>query len=288
MKYIHTFWSKPLVEKKFADYNSSLTIILTDYAYSVECVHRLGETIELYADEYGAELLSFISYDKVHIINGLDNENTHFAAQIKFHALKNCELGDVLIDGDLFLRKQEANNIIKLYINKGYDLVYSFFEPPEYTLNAQERVNLHTNGIKKIKENNIVFEEPFYWPFRYEDYAWINCSLMSFNNQELKDKYIEQYFKHKELLNDVDWENIWPDIIIEQRFLTLLCEKYNIKPILEDFYLSPKAESNALLLGFTHLGGIKYVWNNTLVSIIEKENPSLLNNIMEQINKYKK
>ena len=288
MKYIHTFWSKPLVEKKFADYNSSLTIILTDYAYSVECVHRLGETIELYADEYGAELLSFISYDKVHIINGLDNENTHFAAQIKFHALKNCELGDVLIDGDLFLRKQEANNIIKLYINKGYDLVYSFFEPPEYTLNAQERVNLHTNGIKKIKENNIVFEEPFYWPCRYEDYAWMNCSLMSFNNQELKDKYIEQYFKHKELLNDVDWENIWPDIIIEQRFLTLLCEKYNIKPILEDFYLSPKAESNALLLGFTHLGGIKYVWNNTLVSIIEKENPSLLNNIMEQINKYKK
>lgn len=288
MKYIHTFWSKPLVEKKFADYNSSLTIILTDYAYSVECVHRLGEIIELYTDEFGSELLSFIPYDKVHIINGLDNENTHFAAQIKFHALKNSELGDVLIDGDLFLRKQKANNIIKLYINKGYDLVYSFFEPPEYTLNAQERVNLHTNGIKKIKENNIVFEEPFYWPFRYEDYAWMNCSLMSFNNQELKDKYIEQYFKHKELLNDVDWEKIWPDIIIEQRFLTLLCEKYNTKPILEDFYISPKAETNALLLGFTHLGGIKYAWNNILVSIIEKEKPSLLNNIMEQINKYKK
>lgn len=288
MKYIHTFWSKPLIEKKFADYNSSLTIILTDYAYSAECVHRLGEIIELYTDAYGAELLSFIPYDKVHIISGLDNENIHFAAQIKFHALKNCELGDILIDGDLFLRKPKANNIIKLYINQGYDLVYSFFEPPEYTLNAQERVNLHTNGIKKIKENNIDFEEPFYWPFRYEDYAWINCSLMSFNNQDLKDKYIEQYFRHKELLKDIDWEKIWPDIIIEQRFLTLLCEKYNTRPILEDFYLSPKAETNALLLGFTHLGGIKYVWNNNLVSIIEKENPSLLNNIMEQINKYKK
>ena len=288
MKYIHTFWSKPLVEKKFADYNTSLIITLTTYTYSVECVHKLGEIIELYTDEFGAELLSFIPYDKVHIINGLDNENIHFAAQIKFHALKNCELGDILIDGDLFLRKPEANNIIKLYVNQGHDIVYSFFEPSECTLNTEEKVNLNTNSIKKIKENNIVFEEPFYWPCKYEDFAWMNCSLMSFNNQELKDKYIEQYFKHKELLNDIDWGEIWPDVVIEQRFLTLLCEKYNTKPILENFYFNPKTESNAILLGFTHLGSIKYAWHNTLVSIIKKENPLLLNNIITQVNKYKK
>jgi hypothetical protein len=67
-----------------------------------------------------------------------------------------------------------------------------------------------------------------------------------------------------------------------------LCEKYNTKPILENFYFNPKTESNAILLGFTHLGSIKYAWHNTLVSIIKKENPLLLNNIIEQVNKYKK
>ena len=241
MKYIHTFWSKPLVEKKFADYNSSLTIILTDYAYSANCIHKLGETIELYADEYGAELLSFIPYDKVHIVNGLENESKHFAAQIKFHALKDCELGDILIDGDLFIRKPKANEIIKTY--KNFDIVYSFFEPPQYTINSQERAIYYSLGVNKFISNNIHFEEPYYWPLKPEDYGWINASLTQFNNQELKDKYIEQYFKHKDLLKHVNWEKFWPDIVIEQKFLTLLSEKYSKKAIIENFYFDPEANN---------------------------------------------
>jgi hypothetical protein len=286
MKYIHTFWSKPLVEKKFADYNSSLTIILTDYAYSANCIHKLGETIELYADEYGAELLSFIPYDKVHIVNGLENESKHFAAQIKFHALKDCELGDILIDGDLFIRKPKANEIIKTY--KNFDIVYSFFEPPQYTINSQERAIYYSLGVNKFISNNIHFEEPYYWPLKPEDYGWINASLTQFNNQELKDKYIEQYFKHKDLLKHVNWEKFWPDIVIEQKFLTLLSEKYSKKAIIENFYFDPEANNKALDIGFTHLGNLKQMLNEQITSMFINDNKNLYNKMIEQLNKYKK
>ena len=68
MKYIHTFWSKPLFENKFNEFNISLDTILLDYAFSVDCIHKIDHKIVLFADEMGAELLSFIPYDEVHIV----------------------------------------------------------------------------------------------------------------------------------------------------------------------------------------------------------------------------
>jgi hypothetical protein len=55
----------------------------------------------------GAEMLSFIPYDNVIIVD-MENTSPHFAASIKFKALELIEPDDVLIDGDLFLTKPEA------------------------------------------------------------------------------------------------------------------------------------------------------------------------------------
>ena len=103
MRFVHTFWSKPLYNNKFNTFNNSLKCILSNYGYSVACVKSFGEKIILYTDEKGAELLSFIPYDEVIIINGLEGESIHCAAQLKFEALKLYQDGDVLIDGDLFI-----------------------------------------------------------------------------------------------------------------------------------------------------------------------------------------
>ena len=286
MKYIHTFWSKPLIEKSLNHYNKALEIILSNYAYSANCIHKINETIELYADEYGAELLSFIPYDKVHIISGLENENKHFAAQIKFYALKDCELGDVLIDGDLFILKPKVNEIIKNY--KNYDLIYSFYEPSPYTLINKSRVEYYEHALKKINEYKITFEEPYYWPIKYEDYEWINASLMCFNNQELKKTYVEQYFKHKEMLQHIDFDGFWPDIIIEQRFLTLLSNDYNKKALVEDFHYNPKANDKAIEIGLTHLGELKERCFEHCYTLLKNENILLYNNVLNQVSKYKK
>lgn len=286
MKYIHTFWSKPLLQHKFEKYNIALTYTLTNYTYSVACIHKLGEQIELYTDEYGAELLSFINYDKVHVISDIADENVHFAAQIKFLALKECNLGDVLIDGDLFIWRNEANELINSY--KNYDLVYSFYEPPEYTMRFIEQRDKFQNALNEITKNNIHFEEPFHWPVSFEEHGWINASLMCFNNQELKDKYIEQYVKHKELLKNVNFKNFWPDLIIEQRFLTILSEKYATKAVIEDFYSNPKANDIALKLGFTHLGNLKKMYNNYSIVRLKNEDYDLYLKMYEQLKKYLK
>jgi hypothetical protein len=75
-----------MLKAKFNSLEKILAITLVDYAYSVECVHKFGHTIELYADKIGADLLSCIPYDKVHIVE-TPTKNYHFAASIKFTAL---------------------------------------------------------------------------------------------------------------------------------------------------------------------------------------------------------
>ena len=65
------------------------------------------------------------------LLNDIDNFSEHFAAQLKFVALEQCDLGDAIIDGDLFIKKINALKIIE---GADVDCVYSFYEPCEYTL----------------------------------------------------------------------------------------------------------------------------------------------------------
>ena len=81
---------------------------------------------------------------------------------------------------------------------------------------------------------------------------------MKFNNQELKDEYISQYKDYVDIIKDTDFEETWPDIILEQRHLTQLCrnEHFSINVIIKDFP-SDKANKNAIDIGFIHLGSAK-------------------------------
>ena len=73
MVFVHSFQPEPMLQQKFRNLDKGLKITLVDYAYSVECVHKFGHTIELYTDALGAEILKPIPYDKVHIV---DNDIT--------------------------------------------------------------------------------------------------------------------------------------------------------------------------------------------------------------------
>lgn len=288
MKFIHTFWSKPLIETKFADYNNWLTMTLITYSYSCYCIKKLGQKIELYADELGAEILSFLPYDNIHIIENLENESVHFAAQIKFHALKNCDLWDILIDGDTFIYKDRMIKYIEELLQAKNDVIFSFIEPSEYTLNSMGNVTKYKQMSELINQHKIIFNKPFIWPTKKEEYSWFNSSFMCLNNQELKDKYLEQYFKHKDMLKHIDFENTWPDVIIEQRFLTLLCKDYKTAPIIKDFYFDTKANEKALDIGFTHLGSAKFLALKQIAEKLLKENTILYKLVIQQIEKHKK
>lgn len=266
MRFIHTFCSKPLLVNKFgyqAGYSDRLEAILIDYTYSALCVKEiLGQQIVLYADETGAEILKHIPYDEVKIVNGFDTD-AHFAASIKFEAIKDMTKDDVLIDGDLFIQNKRC--LTEIENKNSLDFVYSFFEPWEFVLcnhdeETRSRIIKHYEFlIDVMMERKELFTPPYSLPEFIEDICWPNTSFMKFNNMKLKNEYIKQYHKFKNGLTGLDFKDTWPDVIIEQYHMKKLLEHggYTSAPMVPAF---PEKESNnfALAIGFTHLGGSKH------------------------------
>ena len=280
MKFIHTFWSKPLFNNKFDSFNNSLTNILMDYACSASFIHKYGEKIVLYADKIGVRLLSCIPYDEIYIIDGLDEESMHFAAQIKFEALKQCDLGDVIIDGDLFLRKKEAIDYIR---DIKEDVSYSFYEPYKYVLRAPQTLETMDKLVEDM--SGVKYKKPYKLPTTIREFSYTNTSMMKFNNKKILDKYIKQYYYHKEELKDHKFRG-WPDLILEQRFLTILIESSNCshKPVIDNYYEDPDANQKALDLGFTHLGSNKSQYLNWVAGMLKENDEQLYNMVIIQIN----
>jgi hypothetical protein len=133
------------------------------------------------------------------------------------------------------------------------------------------------------------YDAPYRLPLSWDEYRWMNTSLMRFNNQELKDEYIRQYYHHKDMLSDEDFYDCWPDIIIEQKFLTLLCEEkhYSSEPIIPNFWFDDNANDFALNIGFTHLGHGKHAHRDWIIDLLSNENPELfigtINDNFEQL-----
>ena len=281
MRFVHTFWSKPLYNNKFNTFNNSLNTLLSNYGYSAGCVHALGERIILYADEKGAELLSFIPYDEVIIIKDLENESIHCAAQLKFEALKQYQEGDVIIDGDLFIQNSKSLDFIRNYDG---DVLYSFFEPFEYllyNLNIQIFSGIF-HALQRVK-----LMDGYKLPIFFKDMGWPNTSLMKFNNKDALRDYIEQYTYHKNVIKNINFGNGWPDVIIEQYFLRVLCDmkSYKYEPVIADY---PKKEANdyALEIGYTHLGSKKLNHLDHFNEKFKKLNPEQYYAYLEQYNKY--
>lgn len=285
MVFAHSFWSKPLLAKKFDTFENSLQIILFSYTMSAEMVRAFGHDIILYTDEYGKDLLSVAPYTDIVVLDIPDTESEHFAAQIKFEALKRMELGQILIDGDLFLWKYGIYDIIE---KSNADVLCSIYEDNDYILKGGIYAEKFGTMLEKMSE--ATYEEPFILP-KLEELGWPNTSLMKFNSQELKDKYIQQYEHHKGMLTGIDFGKAWPDVIIEQQFLQQLCdgEGYDIKPALEDF---ENNEDKAVELGFTHLGSMKNQKIGLAVNWIRENDPqrfmAILQKIQETINNQKK
>lgn len=285
MIFVHSFTAKPLLKAKFNTLNISLAITLVDYAYSVECIHKFGHTIELYADKIGADLLSCIPYDKVHIIEA-PTKNYHFAASIKFSALQQMSLDQILVDGDIFLEKTPIYDIIK---NSNKDMLVSLFEPRELIFKKENVINLFKNGNIPSEDKYPI--EPF------EDIkGWYNTSVIKFNNQSLKDEYIRQYLHHLSMAESQEFEgSSWPDIIYEQ---------YNIEKLLENTGCSIDTinpfygvnDDYCFKIGFCHMGSAKLeshnfylrrlqIINFELFKIIQNQYIRWINQVIPQISK---
>jgi hypothetical protein len=285
MKFAHSFWSKPLLENKFNNYTELMPVVLSEYAYSATCVHKNGHTIKLFADKLGAEMLSFIDYDEVIIIENTENWSIHFAAQIKFEALKRMKLDEILIDGDLFMRFQEAY----IFADRcDVDFIYSFFENNKYIFSDETKNNYYNKMRSILLKHEKEFKSPYILDRNNNLLEWYNTSFMRFNNQELKDEYIRQYEYHKSLLQNEDFEDTWPDVIIEQRHMVKLVKskKYIAIPMCFD-YPNDRANKFAVRIGFVHMGSIKIKYKETVFKWLKELNEPLYEKTLKHIETYK-
>lgn len=259
MYFTFAFWCKPLKNKRF-DHLTYENIMLY-HAMSNAFLKHLGQKTCLMADKEGAELLNFIDYDKVVILEELDRDDLNFlfSAMPKFYALQHMSLEDVLIDYDLFIYKPKT---LELLANKDCDMIYSFYEGSDMPNCSKQSTDGHNRCLEKLRKYQDKIE--YNIPPNSLNVSYPNTSLMKFNNQEFKDIIISNYFKHYELLKNEDFSNCtWPDVYIEQYFLGLEAKKnnYNIIPVVPEYDTDKdKANHSALEIGFCHLGAQK---NNT-------------------------
>ena len=272
MEFAHSFWSVPLANCYFGDLKEKFVQTLVFYATSVSCVHRGGHKITLYTDKDGAEILSGIPYDNVVIMENTITDSSKFAASFKFLALERMPLGDALIDGDLYLYKDE---IFKLLESYDEDVVVTCFE------NA---CDIREGLIKSLRKGfTQLKDDSFYRLDKFID-GWHNTSLIRFNNAELRDKWIAQYKEYVERYKDIEFEGCWPDIIIEQRHLTDLVrnEGYSIKSFANE--PGQKIDDNlAAQVGFIHIGSAKRNMLEPSFEILEKYDKQLSDKIFNAI-----
>lgn len=272
-----SWWTKPC---------SQIWENLTCYTLSLSYAKQGGAYCVLYTDKIGAELVKNLPYDEVHVI--FDTEipewhNPKLFAVSKFIAYQHEPLGSIHIDGDVFLMRK---SLIDYIANADFDVMTQH----------DEAVSPYTT-IWNMKLCSILGTDLL---GKYEDYkgCW-NCGIVCIKNQELKDKYISEYFRlakkfsemyptHKDTWN----ECLVPDVILEQCVLTYLSQDYKSEQLIaeptngENCYFS---YSDAKKKGYCHyFCNSKIHYNYQIVDKLKERNEDYLEIIKENYNNYEK
>ena len=278
MALVHSLWTKPILNnERSIDANRQIESVIWCYASSVAYAKRLGEPIYLYTDEFGRELLGFLPYDRVELLDVPEIIPTDFWAAGKFYAYQKMDIGDVHIDGDVFIKKQKLLDTIKFGLRNN-DLIIQSVEN-----NQAYKNQYYLRCIELLKSNNIVFRDitSYYTPA-------YNCGLIGFNNAELKDKYINHYLQSIERIccNSNAMQQIrnqkdtWMDLILEQQHLYSLAQDYNVYNLLGE---GDNVNYNACKLGYQHLlGSDKWERLEDIQAQLECLDPKMFQMIIEQ------
>lgn len=238
--------------------------------FILSCIYAKenGFNIRLHADKRTSNLLQIAPYDEIITdIPDVSPNKPRIYAWSKFYAMKNEDLGNIHIDGDVFLKDKK---LIDLLDFSDYDCIVQNIEEPK------------NNWGFLWKESTECFKNCKYPYFaNRECKSMYNCGIIGINNQELKDIYFDTYENmcQQYNINGIDCNSV-PDIIIEQQFLKDLIDfkNYNVKTIL-DFDNLSMADS----IGYQHVIGCSKEPNlNTVIKLIKKHNTTVFNDV----NKY--
>lgn len=276
VRIFHTLWTKPLRKER-------IPVTLLCYAISFHYAKRLGAEVVLHTDSFGAELLAFLPYDEVYIdLDTIPHNITRFWAYGKLSATSREPLGSVHIDGDVFLK----NPALVAYFRTDNDLLTQSEEGEQWRTDYTYELSQAAINIEQLP-NNV----NLYYPQSY------NCGVVQFNNEALKKRYLDTYFRTVEMsLADKSYTNrakkiqerfgkkgsIIPDVVAEQQFLHELAQGYKTGVILEG-----DVQQDGVVKGYTHLcTTAKYEMQDEIEQMLHIINPSLLKRVKQ--NKYYK
>ena len=236
IRIFHTLWTKPLREDR-------IPVTLLCYAISLHYARQMGAEVVLHTDKFGAELLALLPYDEVYIdLDAIPEDIKRFWAYGKLFATQREPLGSVHIDGDVFLRDRSLERLFRT----DADLVTQSEEGGEWRTDYTYELSQAAINIEQLP-NNV----GLYYPLSY------NCGVVQLNNKELKDRYLDTYFRTVE---------------IEQQFLHELAQNYNTKTI-----LTGDVRVDGIRKGYTHLcTAAKYEMQQEIESLLAHLDPVLL------------
>lgn len=260
----HSFWSKPLLQKRFGQsVQKQLESTLLFTTIGVIAAKRLGMEIVLHTDDYGAKLFRHIPYDEVYLtLNGHDI-NAQFWASGKMIALEHEPLGSCHLDLDAWIKGAKCRDIVfgstaDLVVQSKED-AFGVYDPNKRFVFDQGRVDI--SGYLDVKQA------------RRSSEAY-NCGLVRLNNQRLKDKWLQLYWKITHELDrkrppDLHEKYCIPDLVAEQWALFHLCKQqgFRVQCICDGFNQHQQAHE----IGYAHLiSEHKYHVDDELKKILQR------------------
>lgn len=240
-----SFWTRPMINNN--DYSNVLKVNLQIAALSLLYAHNSGYKVRMHTDSIGYQYLKEFGYDDIKLTLDKipDNANTILFAQPKFYTLLEEGIGIIHIDFDVFLKKR-INEIDNFYNNQNIDVIYQCIEN-----NIQ---CIYTNELELFKNNQYLCK---YIKDFDESFA-INVGTIGFNDKDLFNKYINNYFN---VLQDIQKYNIelksCPDLILEQLTLYNYIINKKAEKLLPDMNICDYEDISkyADKIGYQHLQG---------------------------------
>lgn len=306
MNFVHTYWSIPSQSGRWnIDKETAEKCNIAFYALSLAYLKLLNQTVILYTDNYGKQLFNDLPYDNIYeALDNIDNKDSAYCwAYGKIFSLKHHDtLGDVFIDGDVFIKSQNCLN--SLYDGLNYD---AMFQGLEYSMDFYGTKTDHDlNEKMRLNRRYIYYDHAkhmlqFDYPTGMEklgQYAY-NAGIIMFNNQEYKDKFLCAYdYMYNQLSNSCDIlmnyekdREFCPDLICEQRFLYECGKDYNIKTLLNYQIKDDKGEQTinqqANIIGYQHvIGHHKYKQLDACLKKLKEINLEIYNIVIKKLTNY--
>lgn len=173
---------------------------------AVECA-LLHHKVNFYTD---IETLPYLNISNTNV-KLIDTTDFYFVDDFKVHLLTIIDDDEVIVDTDLFLFKP-------LYLEPGCDAHFDFMDNSNKIWYTENLDFFMDNGIRELIPN-----------FNINQINVPNIGILKIPNRNLKEKYIELYYKIRKwsITRDL-FPSIGISVILGQYLLALLINEYNI------------------------------------------------------------